>query len=130
MQYEEQQRRVARLSNLAQQSRVRALDYRHAMGDWKRDRFGRLEVYVWLFGAGALLGAIRSRRKTRSEDRNENAADDTQSRRSLFGLANLGIIAWRYLLSPVSPLSALSPGNNGNNSTGDTPTGSETTDLV
>lgn len=106
MQYWEQEQRVERLSALATESRLHAIDLKHAMRDWKQDRFGRLEVYVWLFGAGALLGAKKRRRKNR-KDHGDDADDGAKSTtRSVLGLANLGIVAWRYLMSPVSPLSA------------------------
>lgn len=106
MQYREQERRVERLSALATESRLQAVDLKHAMRDWKQDRFGRLEVYVWLFGAGAFLGAKKRRRKNK-EDHGDDTDDGGKSTtRSVLGLANLGIVAWRYLMSPLSPLSA------------------------
>jgi hypothetical protein len=87
MTLQEQKKTVARLAELAAERSAAASRRRAAFRRWKQRTFGSPQMLAWMFAAGAVCAAAGT----------DASNDRSRAKRLAMGVANLGLLGWRFL---------------------------------
>ena len=91
---------VDRLAALADAKSLQVTQHKRAIRRWRRQTLGRKETLIWLFAAGAWMGASRT---SVGNDKPRLNKSKSASVKKALGIVNASLLTWRYLNKPLSP---------------------------
>jgi len=99
----QQSARVDQLAALVEAKSLQVSQHKSALRRWRNRTLARPQTLIWMFAAGAWLGASRTKRKNREGDATgREKSSKTGSLKKALGIVNASVLTWRYLNKPLS----------------------------